>query len=324
MNKLKATIHHLKFLFHQSRRLAAPQSSYLKHICRRQDLQQHQPCQPWTVFTYSKVLHSLLAYWGRWWWWGRCRWRSSSRCSSPLPGSRRSSPPTPATAGCRDGCSRRCLGWRRSRSRSRQTPGCPAAPQPLPTAWRRTRSLSPGKKEGHAGLDATTDDQEQICLPFCDCAVTVVPLLLLLLNEWMKLRRWRWSDKQIKSVNKGRDLEGKIQKRCYRQCKALIVWAQHRRRALWHWTMPFLCFFSGSENARNLTANLKQVFFFADDLLTRWFWSGEIYREEDEEQLKQRSSTKGVSSRNGCYQRVLWPAFTGIVTAVSVETLPHF
>ena len=187
MNKLKVTIHHPKFLFDQIRCSAAPQSSHLKHICRRQDLQQHQPCQPWTVFTYSKVLHSLLAYWGRWWWWGRCRWRSSSRSSSPWPGSRHSSPPMPVTAGCPDGCSRRCPGWRRSRSRSRRTPGCPAARQPPPTAWRRTRSSSPEKKEGHAGLDAT-DDQEEIYLTFlwlrrngCSTASATA--------EWMKIYR---------------------------------------------------------------------------------------------------------------------------------------
>jgi hypothetical protein len=57
--------------------------------------------------------------------------------------------------------------------------------------------------------------------------------------------------------------------------------------------------------------------FFADDLLT----IGGIYREEDGEQLKRRSSTKVVSSRNGCYQGILWPAFTGKVTAVSVATV---
>jgi hypothetical protein len=66
------------------------------------------------------------------------------------------------------------------------------------------------------------------------------------------------------------------------------------------------------------TAKQKQRrFFFADDLLT----IGGIYREEDGEQLKRRSSTKVVSSRNGCYQGILWPAFTGKVTAVSVATV---
>lgn len=85
-------------------------------------------------------------HWGQWWWLGRCRWRSSSTSSSPGPGSRRSWPPTPATAGCRAGRSRRCPGWRRSRSRSRRTPGCPAAPPPASTAWPRTMCRSYGAR----------------------------------------------------------------------------------------------------------------------------------------------------------------------------------
>lgn len=86
-------------------------------------------------------------HWGQWWWWGRCRWRSSSTSSCPGPGSRRSWPRTPSTAGCRPaGHSRRCPGWRRSRSRSRRTPGCPAAPPRPPTAWPRTMSCSYGAR----------------------------------------------------------------------------------------------------------------------------------------------------------------------------------
>jgi hypothetical protein len=51
-------------------------------------------------------------------------------------------------------------------------------------------------------LDAT-DDQEEIYIPFCDCAVTAVqPLLLMLVKA-------KLSDKRIKSVDFERSLLGR-------------------------------------------------------------------------------------------------------------------
>ena len=41
-------------------------------------------------------------------------------------------------------------------------------------------------------------------------------------------------------------------------------------------------FFFWIRECKKPNSKLETVFFSADDLLARWFWSGEIYREEDE------------------------------------------